>query len=492
MKWFALPLLLATVLAVSPAAASSPLPSPATNEVSAQAADAVEWDWDWVWGRESYVLLVSDDGRRTWQRHPARTSKLRVSGLDPCKTYIGKAAGIKRGRAGLGIKRGRAGLFSREVEGKPTGTCAPKPPPTPAPVIAAAGDIADDGSGDEATAKVIDAINPTRVLTTGDHAYPDGTIDNFNSFYEPTWGRHKSLTRPSPGNHDYHVSGAPGYFDYFGAAAGERGKGYYSYDLGSWHVVALNSNVSTAAGSAQEQWLRADLAAHPNRCTLAYWHHPRFTSGSVHDNNTAVGPLWQALYDAGADVVLNGHNHNYERFGRQDPSGQADAQQGIREFVVGTGGGGHYGFDSPKPNSEVRNGDSYGVLKLTLRDEGYDWRFEPEAGKTFTDTGSAGCSAYTPPPSPNRYPLRGVFEREADGTFDAITARGFNLIDSSPGEVGDLAATAPSTSCPSGWGPQTSSASTPTCATRAGPATTPGSTGWRPRPRASALAATGA
>lgn len=247
----------------------------------------------------------------------------------------------------------------------------------------------------ERTAKLLDALNPDAVLTLGDNAYDNGTLTEFNNYYQPTWGRHKTKTHPTPGNHEYHTSGASGYFDYFGTLAAERGKGYYSYDLGGWHLIALNTNsscttVACAAGSAQEQWLRADLAAHPNSCTLAYWHHPRFSSGS-HGSFQGAAALWQALYDANADVVLNGHDHSYERFAPQTPGGARDDARGIREFVVGTGGSSHYAITSGIANSEARNGDTYGVLKLTLGNGTYDWQFIPEAGKTFTDSGTDTC-----------------------------------------------------------------------------------------------------
>lgn len=262
------------------------------------------------------------------------------------------------------------------------------------PVLAGAGDIADcGGSGDEATASLLDNISGT-VFSAGDNAYADGTSSEFTDCYGPTWGRHKDRTHPSPGNHDYHTSGASGYYGYFGAAAGDPGKGYYSYDLGSWHVIALNSNCGNVggcgAGSQQEQWLRADLAAHPTTCTVAYWHHPRFSSGP-HGSDGSLQPLWQALYDNGADVVVSGHDHDYERFAPQDPSGKADSARGIREFVVGTGGKSHYGIGSPIANSEVNNGGTFGVIKLTLHAAGYDWEFVPVAGQSFTDSGSTSC-----------------------------------------------------------------------------------------------------
>jgi acid phosphatase type 7 len=268
------------------------------------------------------------------------------------------------------------------------------PSDTPIPEIAVlvgAGDIASCASdGDEATASLLDGIAGT-VFTTGDNVYPDGTAAEFASCYHPSWGRHKSRTYPSVGNHDSHTRDAAGYFEYFGSVAGAPGKGYYSYDLGAWHIIVLNSVIAVGAGSEQEQWLRADLAAHPVPCTLAYWHYPRFSSGIVHGSDPSMQPLWQALYDYGADVVLNGHEHNYERFALQNPAGVADPSRGIRQFVIGSGGRSHYAFGIPIANSEVRNENSYGVLKLTLHPNGYDWEFIPEAGKTFTDSGSGTC-----------------------------------------------------------------------------------------------------
>jgi len=258
------------------------------------------------------------------------------------------------------------------------------------PVLVGAGDISNSGSGDSATAALLDGI-PGTVFTTGDNVYNSGTTTEFNNYYNPTWGRHKARTRPSPGNHDYNTSGASGYYNYFGSLAGPSGQGYYSYDLGNWHIVSLNSNISTAAGSAQEQWLRNDLAASTKPCTAAYWHHPLFTSGANHAPSTATRPLFQALYDHNADVVLFGHNHQYERFAPQNPSGALDTTRGIRTFVAGMGGASHYGFGTIKPNSEVRNSDTYGVLKLTLRSNSFDWQFVPVAGKSFTDSGTTAC-----------------------------------------------------------------------------------------------------
>ncbi len=263
-----------------------------------------------------------------------------------------------------------------------------------AAVLVGAGDIADCKrlKQAEATASLLDAI-PGTVFTLGDNAYPDGTAGQFADCYGPTWGRHKARTRPAVGNHDYHAAGAAPYFAYFGAAAGPPDKGYYSYDLGAWHVVVLNSNcneVPCDAGSAQERWLRADLAAAKATCSLAYWHHPRYSSGR-HGSAAKMRHLWQALYDGGVELALSGHDHTYERFAPQDAAGRLDAARGVRQFVVGTGGRSAYQFQAPEPNSEARATDIFGVLKLTLSPERYDWEFIPAAGHSFTDSGTGTC-----------------------------------------------------------------------------------------------------
>ncbi len=262
------------------------------------------------------------------------------------------------------------------------------------PVIIAAGDIASCSSpGDQQTAALVDTITGT-VITLGDNAYESGTVSQFNNCYDPTWGRQKARTYPSVGNHEYLTKNAAGYFSYFGAAAGGSQKGYYSYDLGTWHIVVINANCSQVGGcganSPQGEWLTADLAAHPALCTLAYWHQPRFSSGE-HGNDIRLLPIWQTLYASGVELVLNGHDHDYERFAPQDPNGVADPVNGIREFVVGTGGKGLRPIKSPIANSEVHNDNTLGVLKLTLHPTGYDWNFIPIAGKTFTDSGNGTC-----------------------------------------------------------------------------------------------------
>ena len=258
-------------------------------------------------------------------------------------------------------------------------------------VLVGAGDIAScSRHRGEATARLLDKI-PGTVFTAGDNAYPSGTLDQYLRCYHPTWGRHQSRTRPSPGNHDYGTPGAAGYFRYFGATAGDSGKGYYSYELGAWHIIVLNSNVTMRRDSAQERWVRADLAAHPRRCTLAYWHHPRFSSGTTHGSDPRSRAVWRDLYDAGADVVVNGHEHNYERFAPMTPAGAVDTARGIREFVVGTGGESHYPLGAPLAPSEVQDDSTFGVLKLTLYPGSYAWRFIPVAGATFGDSGRGAC-----------------------------------------------------------------------------------------------------
>jgi hypothetical protein len=274
-----------------------------------------------------------------------------------------------------------------------------KSEPTPSAEVVAAGDIAKCSTeDDEATAELVEGVEGT-VLALGDAAYPRGSVANFEECYDPSWGRFKERTKPVPGNHEYYTEGARGYFEYFGEAAGDPEEGYYSYELGSWHVVALNSNcgegeIRCGPGSAQTQWLKEDLAANDQTlCTLAYMHHPRFSSGEKHGSTGGgVKKLWEALYEADTEVVLSGHEHNYERFSQQDPQGRVDPERGIRQFVVGTGGGGGEGpISDPIANSEVRMDDIDGVLKLTLHPESYDWEFVPVEGESFTDSGAAQC-----------------------------------------------------------------------------------------------------
>lgn len=270
--------------------------------------------------------------------------------------------------------------------------------------LVGAGDIVScfDLTGAEATAKLIDAI-PGTVFAAGDLAYQRGTYEEFIKCYGPTWGRFKSRTRPTPGNHEYNGAPATGYFRYWDGRAGDPGRGYYSYDLGSWHIIVLNTNCGItqlggcAEGSPEETWLKQDLATHPNVCTLAYGHHALFSSGLLpkHAEHPELRAFWQDLYDAHADLVLAGHEHSYERFAPQNPEGNPDPEHGIREIVVGTGGRSHTPLGYAKPNSEVRDDRTYGVLKLTLSPGKYRWEFIPIPGKTFQDSGEGVCHTST-------------------------------------------------------------------------------------------------
>lgn len=304
--------------------------------------------------------------------------------------------------------------------GPQTGPAAPVAPV----VMAGAGDIADcTNPAAQATATLLDSI-PGIVFTVGDNAYPNGADADFANCYGPTWGRHKARTRPATGNHEYNTPNATSYAAYFGAAAGEPGKLYYSYAAGAWHIVVLNSSIDMGASSPQLQWLRNDLDTTTARCTAAFWHHPRFSSGANHGSDTTMQPAWQVLHDAGAEIVVSGHDHLYERFAPQTPRGQVDAAFGIREFVVGTGGGGLYQFNTPIPNSEVRSADAYGVLKLTLDTAGYAWQFVPVPGASFNDAGTGAC--HDAPSSSNVLPVArpGGPYTSSDGTvhFSALAS----------------------------------------------------------------------
>ena len=300
------------------------------------------------------------------------------------------------------------------------------------PVVAAAGDIACDPSelnfnNGQGSANACDQLYTSNllvnaglaaVLALGDNQYYCGGYQAFLQSYDLSWGRVKSITHPSVGNHEYLISGGTGcdstntggagYFQYFGAAAGTVGQGYYSFDIDAWHMIALNSNCSDAGGcgssSPQYQWLQADLAAHTNQCILAYWHIPLFSSGGRAAPNSQA--FWNLLYANHADVILNGHDHIYERFAPQSPTGTLDLSQGIREFIVGTGGADHTVLSTTAANSEVRNDSTYGVLMLTLHASSYDWQFVPMAGQSFNDSGSQACHSsssgtptFTPTPT---------------------------------------------------------------------------------------------
>ena len=332
---------------------------------------------------------------RSWPTSAKRTVEIRVLGTSGTPRVDLDAFVVLAPAAG-----GTPPPASPTPPPSPTVPPPPAPSPTPTPPVASAGavlvgagDIASCGlTADSATAKLVAGIAGT-VFTAGDNAYENGTAAEFRDCYGPTWGAFRDRTYPAPGNHDYGTSGAAGYFDYFGARAGPNGAGWYAYDLGDWRIYSLNSNctkVGCIAGSEQEQWLRADLATNPRACVLAYWHDPRFTSGPT-GNNTSVAPFWNALYEAGAEIVVNGGDHDYERFAPQTPSGAADPAKGIRQFVVGTGGASLRSFSTIRANSEVRNSTTFGVLKLTLSSNAYAWQFVPAGSGTFTDSGSGTC-----------------------------------------------------------------------------------------------------
>ena len=299
-----------------------------------------------------------------------------------------------------------------------TGQGRPAPPEPPAADgtvrVVAAGDIVCDPTGppdleegpvlgptcgQAATSQLALSLRPDAVLPLGDNVYSNGTLARYRRWYQPTWGRLDPISHPVPGNHEYITSAesvdAAGYFAYFRARAHDVHKGWYSFDLGRWHLIALNGGCPPAGscgpGSPQERWLRADLAAHAaSSCVLAYWHEPRFSSG-WHGDDKRFAAFWDDLYRAGAEIVLNGHDHDYERFAPQAPDGRSDPARGIREFVVGTGGANLRRFRSVQPNSEVRDNARLGVLLLELQPNGYSWHFAPAPGGSFRDSGSGTC-----------------------------------------------------------------------------------------------------
>ena len=328
------------------------------------------------------------------------------SGADELRGGTGpdaiKARDGRRDRISCGSGRDRATVDVRDVivdatAARPHGRCEvvrPQRVPPDASLVAV-GDIARCPSGHAAiTAALVDKL-PGTIALLGDTVYDKGTPAEYANCYEPLWGRHKARTRPAVGNHEYGTPGASGYFSYFGASAGEPGKGWYSYTLGAWHVIALNSNCAEVggcqAGSPQEQWLRADLTAHPAECTVAYLHHPAFSSGNLHGGSPSVKPLLRALQDHDAELFLAGHDHDYERFAPQTVDGVASAT-GVRQFVVGTGGATLRDFaPQAAPHSEKRIGGVYGVLSLKLRPAAYDWRFVGQPGSSASDSGTATC-----------------------------------------------------------------------------------------------------
>ena len=282
----------------------------------------------------------------------------------------------------------------------------PSPTPEPTiPVIAAAGDISCAPNSRAAcrqmdTALAVEYAAPDVVLALGDTQYEQGELFNYNRMYHPSWGRFKAKTRPVVGNHEYETPFAEGYFDYFNGPnqltgpAGDRRRGYYSFHLGAWNLIALNSNCREVGGcgpgSPQDLFLRQTLALSDARCTLAYMHHPLFSSG-VNRGSPEIRPLWQTLYDFGADVVLNGHEHVYERFEPQTPQGVPDHERGILQITVGNGGHSLTPFREILRTSDLRNNDDFGVLRLELHPEFVTWEFIPGPGGTFNDSGTFKC-----------------------------------------------------------------------------------------------------
>lgn len=260
------------------------------------------------------------------------------------------------------------------------------------PSVLIAGDVGQCATpGARITGQLIQSL-PYPVLAAGDLAYPDGRAEEFAHCYHPFWGAFRERTYPAPGNHDYRTQGAAGYFGYFGDRAGDPAKGYYSFDLGAWHIVSLNSNRELDADSPQLKWLEADLRQHRQRCVLAFWHHPRFSSGP-HGSDARMQAIWETLYRHHVSVAATGHDHDYERFAPMSDRGEPDAQRGVRSFVVGTGGAARYELKQRQARSEAWHNASWGVLKLTLHATRYDWEFLPATPTTFRDTGSAECVA---------------------------------------------------------------------------------------------------
>ncbi len=297
------------------------------------------------------------------------------------------------------------GPTTRTGQTAPMAIAAPLATRAAGKLLVAVGDIACDPGTDAfrhptrtncqmaATERVAAGLHPDVVAVLGDTQYSSGTLSAYQRSYDLSWGRLLPITRPTIGNHEYLTAGGAGYFDYFAGTGGSKGNGWYSYDLGAWHIVVLNSECPNVGGcgrtSPQVKWLAADLAAHPTQCSLAYWHEPRFTSG-LHGSNTAFDAFWRTLYKAHVDVVLNGHDHTYERFARLNPDAHNDVR-GAREFVIGTGGESLYPFTTIRPHSQVRNNTTFGVLALTLKAASYDWKFLPAKGYSFTDKGTTAC-----------------------------------------------------------------------------------------------------
>jgi hypothetical protein len=387
--------LLVLAVAVSPPASAADITPPSTpKNLRVTSASPTEVDLAWNTSTDDVgvtAYIVLRDGQRLARVNASQTTYDDTSvNADTTYTYRVRA-------------RDAAGNRSK-VSRKVIATAASEV------VVAAAGDVAcapDDpnyhnGTGTSTACRQLATSNLLvngdfdAVLALGDLQYDSGSLSDFNASYDPSWGRVKSITYPVVGNHEYGQSNASGYFQYFGSRAGTAGQGWYSFDIGGWHIVAINSNCDRlsggcGSGSTEETWLRNDLADHPTACTIAMWHHARYSSG--HDgDNTFMQTMWSDLYDAGVEIVLSGHSHDYERFAPQDDSGNLDNAAGVRQFVVGTGGAFFTGLGSSfDDNSQAHQNNTFGVLQLTLRADAYDWQFLPEAGKTYTDSGTTAC-----------------------------------------------------------------------------------------------------
>jgi hypothetical protein len=344
---------------------------------------------DGAWGEQTNANQAPE--------RPIRSVKAANPATNGSWTGIDVTPLLGNGRiVSLGVTTSDTGVV--EFGSRESGPAAPRLTVEIDPVLFAAGDIAHcvwHRQGPYVTAALLES-QPGIIAVMGDLAYDNGSPGEFAECFDPAWGHLKPRLRPALGNHEYGLGTAFGYFDYFGEEiAGDPDRGYYSYKLGWWHVIVLNSNCwaigGCQAGSVQERWLREDLAAHPAMCTVAYMHHPLFSSG--HEGGLAeVRPLWQAMFEAGVDLVLAGHDHNYERFAPLTPDGTLDPQRGIRQFVVGTGGGPPEALKQAQPHSEARASDLDGVLKLTLRPSTYEWEFIAQPGKDFRDAGSGTCN----------------------------------------------------------------------------------------------------
>lgn len=386
-------LLVLSVVASTPAAAADTTPptTPKNLRVTSSSSSqiAIAWDASNDNVGVSLYIVVRDGARLARVQAPSTTYRDTSVDADTTYTYRVRA-------------RDAAGNRSK-ISRKLVATASS------AVVVAAAGDVACDpddanyhsGNGTSTACRQLYTSNLLvngdfdAVLALGDLQYNSGSLTDFDEVYDPTWGRVKSITYPVVGNHEYGQSNASGYFQYFGSRAGTAGQGWYSFDLGSWHIVAINSECDRiggcGTGSPEETWLRNDLAAHPAQCTIAMWHKGRYSSG--HDgDNTFMQPMWADLYNAGVEILLSGHSHDYERFAPQDASGHLDESRGVRQFIVGTGGAFFTGLGtSIDANSQAHQNDTYGVLQLTLRSGAYDWKFLPEAGKTYSDSGTTSC-----------------------------------------------------------------------------------------------------